>query len=165
MPDRQPTDDSDDPDDPDDPGDGRTDDRDGNATTEDRTELVRRLYDRIPLHDEYGIRVERVTGETATVTMTADDALVGNPEVPAVHGGVISTLADLAGAAVCIGHVGTYAPTIDLRVDYLAHASPGELRCRAELVRLGGSIGVAETTVRDADGRCAIGRGVYKLSR
>lgn len=132
---------------------------------DDRTELVRRLYDRIPLHQEYGVRVERVTAEAAAVTMRAEGTLVGNPEVPAVHGGAISTLADLTGAAVCIGHVGTYTPTIDLRVDYLDHASLGEMRCRADLVRLGSSIGVAKTTVRDADGRCAVGRGVYKLSR
>lgn len=139
---------------------------DGPPSVDDRTARVRRLYDRIPLHAEYGVRVERVTAETAIVTLRADDALVGNPEVPAVHGGVISTLADLTGAAVCIGRVGSYTPTIDLRVDYLTHAEPGELRCRAELVRLGGSVGVAETTVRDeTDGRCAIGRGVYKLSR
>jgi uncharacterized protein (TIGR00369 family) len=53
------------------------------------------------------------------------------------------------------------APTIDLRVDYLA-AARGDLTARGRLLRLGRTIGRADAEIIDASGKLvAVGRGVF----
>ena len=80
--------------------------------------------------------------------------LVGDPVRPALHGGVISMLADTAGGAAVMAGVGLEAlvSTIDLRVDYLRPGALLELVAEASLVRLGGRVGVARIQVwQDSD--------------
>ena len=129
----------------------------------DPTAVARELYD-LPFHRHRGIEVLEVTAETARTRWPFETSMVGNPEVPALHGGVVSALADLTGAAVFVGNLGRYTPTIDLRVDYLRHAERAELTAEAEVVRRGGSVGVADVLVRTEGERCASATGVYKLS-
>jgi uncharacterized protein (TIGR00369 family) len=85
--------------------------------------------------------------------------------VPAVHGGVISALADLTGAAPFIGAIGRYTPTVDLRVDYLSHAGAADLHAYAEVRRRGETVGAASIEVESDGETCAEARGVYKLGR
>ena len=94
-----------------------------------------------------------------------DESLVGNPELPAVHGGVISALSDLTGAAPFVGSLERYTPTVDLRVDYLTHAGEADLEAVAEVRRRGDSVGVAHVVVESGGEPCAEARGVYKLAR
>lgn len=133
---------------------------DGNR---DPTAVARELYD-LPFHRHRGIEVVEVTADSARTCWPFEESLVGNPEVPALHGGVVSALADLTGAAVFVGNLGRYTPTIDLRVDYLRHAEPTDLTAESEVVRRGGSVGVADVVVRTEGERCASATGVYKLS-
>jgi len=128
----------------------------------DRTERVRELYD-LPFHRAQGLEVVAATSEHARIRWPFDDSLVGNPEVPAVHGGVISALADLAGAAPFVAGRGGYTPTVDLRVDYLAHAERTDLHAAAAVRRRGGSVGVADVAVAGGGRLRAKGKGVYKL--
>lgn len=130
---------------------------------EDLTDVVRELYD-VPFHRANDVEVVAATPERARLRWPYDESLIGNPAVGAVHGGVISSLADVAGAAPHVGALGDYTPTIDLRVDYIAHATGGDLVAEAEAQRRGGSIGVSDVTVYAGDERVAVGRGVYKLS-
>lgn len=131
----------------------------------DRTETVRRLYDDLPFHRAHGIEVLEVTDESARTRWPFADDLVGNPEVPALHGGVVSAMADLTGAAPFVGALGRYTPTVDLRVDYLAHAGPADLVAEATVDRRGEDVGVASVVVRSEGTQRARGRGVYKLAR
>lgn len=131
----------------------------------DRTELVRDLYEPIQFHRTHDIEVVEVTETHAVTRVPFSEDVLGNPELPAIHGGVISALADLTGAAVVIGRMGTYTPTIDLRVDYVSHAGPTALRGEATLRRAGGSIGVSDVEIYSEETLCAKARGAYKLSR
>ena len=128
------------------------------------TETARDLLD-LPFHRDNGIEVVSATEESAHTRWPYDESLVGNPEMPAVHGGVISALADLTGAAPFVGSLGRYTPTVDLRVDYLDPAGAADLEGHAEVIRRGDSVGVAETVVESGGDECATGRGVYKLDR
>ena len=130
----------------------------------DVTETARDLLD-LPYHRANDIEVVAVTETTAHTRWPYDRTMVGNPEVPAIHGGVISALADLTGAAPFVGSLGRYTPTVDLRVDYLDHAGEADLEGHAEVIRRGDSVGVAETVVVSGGDECATGRGVYKLDR
>lgn len=90
-----------------------------------------------------------------------------------VHGGIASTLIDTAGG-LCV-HTSLEDPwessvaTIDLNVSYLQPAR-GDLVGTAEVVRIGGTVGVAEVTVESEtpDGYVepvAVGRGSFRIFR
>jgi uncharacterized protein (TIGR00369 family) len=132
---------------------------------QDLTPTVRRLYDQLPFHRAQNIKVVSASPTHAHTRWPFDESMLGNPDVPAVHGGVVSALADLTGAAVFVGQLERYTPTIDLRVDYLSHAGASDLEGHATVLRCGETVGVADVTVKSDGERCASGRGVYKLSR
>jgi uncharacterized protein (TIGR00369 family) len=78
------------------------------------------------------------------------------------HGGVTYALADTVGGAAVISLTEDVNPTIDMRIDYITPATD-DLSAEAEVVRLGGSVGVADVDVTDAEGHhVAVARGVYK---
>jgi len=128
----------------------------------DRTDLVAELYD-LPFHRHHDVEVVGADADGAAVRWPFDDALVGNPEVGAVHGGVVSALADLAGAAPHVAATGRYTPTVDLRVDYLEHAGAADLTAEATVRRRGDRVGVSDVTVRSGGDRCAVGKGTYMV--
>jgi uncharacterized protein (TIGR00369 family) len=130
----------------------------------DRTDIVRELYDQIPFHRAHNIEVILVTPRRAETKFPFEESLVGNPDVEALHGGVISSLVDLTGAAVFVGQCEDYTPTVDLRVNYLTAAGRQPLYANATIQRSGGNIGVAHVEVESGDEVCATGTGVYKLS-
>jgi uncharacterized protein (TIGR00369 family) len=130
----------------------------------DRTAIVRELYDRIPFHRANDIEVVHVTPRRAETKFPFEESLVGNPDVGALHGGVVSSLVDLTGAAVFVGRCGDYTPTVDLRVNYLSAAGRRPLYAQATLQRSGANIGVAHVEVESGGEVCATGTGVYKLS-
>ena len=133
-------------------------------TADDRTDVVRELYDVIPFHQTHDIEIVVVTPRRAEAKIPFDDSLVGNPELEVLHGGVISSLVDLTGAAVFAGRCGEYTPTIDLRVNYLQPAGKQPLYATATVSREGQNIGVAHVEVESGDTVCATGTGVYKMT-
>ncbi|PSQ56846.1 hypothetical protein BRD22_04135 [Halobacteriales archaeon SW_8_68_21] len=132
--------------------------------TADRTAVVERLYDDIPFHRRHDLEVLSVTPDRATVRLPFDPGLVGNPDLDVLHGGVVSAVVDLTGAAVFVGGREAYTPTIDLRVNYLEAAGRDPLYATATVDRRGAGIGVASVEVESRDAVCATGTGVYKLT-
>ena len=72
-----------------------------------------------------------------------------------VHGGVIATLIDVAGAAASFSGVGPEmrGATSSLAISYLAAADGTDLVAEARIIQRGRSQTVAEVVVRSADGR------------
>lgn len=130
----------------------------------DHTAAARDLLD-IPFHRANGIEILEATDEGARTRWPFEESLVGNPEVEAVHGGVIAALADLTGAAPFVGSLGRYTPTIDVRVDYLSHAGRADLLATATVDRRGETVGAADVVVESEGRTVARARGVYKLDR
>lgn len=86
-------------------------------------------------------------------------AFVGNARSGVVHGGVITTLFDtLAGIAVMTSvPAGTPVATLDLRIDYLRAATPGQdIRCRAECYRTTPNIAFVRGFAFHQDENCCI---------
>jgi len=78
-----------------------------------------------------------------SVRMPYRSELVGNPSTGVVHGGVITALLDTLCGAVVMAAVaeGTPLATLDLRIDYLHPASPGEaIRASAECYKVTATI-------------------------
>ena len=77
------------------------------------------------------------------------------------HGGVIAAMIDITAHAAVAVRLGDMAPTIDLRVDYLAPAQ-GDMLAKGKLLRLGRSIGRADVEITDPRGKLvAVGRAVF----
>ena len=77
------------------------------------------------------------------------------------HGGVLAAVIDMAAHAAVAVRIGAMAPTIDLRIDYLAPAR-GQLTATGTVLRAGRTIGRSDVTLRDAHGVVvALGRGTF----
>jgi uncharacterized protein (TIGR00369 family) len=114
-----------------------------------RDAALRQLVDGIPYAAFLGIRFDR-RGDELTALMPFDDRLIGNPMVPALHGGGIAAFLEVA-AVVELGwtliwekmETGTAADagrlpkTIDFTVDYLRSGLPRDVYARARVNRSG----------------------------
>ena len=88
---------------------------------------------------------------------------------PAMHGGVISTMADVAGGmAVWTSLMDPHArvSTIDLRVDYLRPGRLATLVAEGHVVRTGNRVAVVDVRLfhaADEATTIATGKGVYNV--
>lgn len=134
----------------------------------DRDALVQFFEQGIAFNRHLGMKVEELGPTSCRIFLPFRDELVGDPFRPALHGGVISTLADTAGGLAVFARVGmTHArvSTVDLRVDYYAPAGKADLRAVAEVVRLGNRVGVARISVMQGELVVAEGKGVYNIHK
>lgn len=82
------------------------------------------------------------------------ERLAGNPETGVVHGGVISTLLDTVAGLTAMSAVSATTPvaTLDLRIDYLKPARPGDaIYADADCFRLSRSVAFVRATAHHGD--------------
>ena len=129
-----------------------TDDR--MITQNDRIKLARQFIEAIPHSRALGMSLEQIGDGIAIISMPYDERLVGNPATGVIHGGAVSALMDTCGGAAVMSHgdapVGT--ATIDLRIDYMRAATPGQrIRARAECYHVTRSVAFVRATALDDD--------------
>jgi uncharacterized protein (TIGR00369 family) len=123
-------------------------------------ELEARLR-QAPFNAWMDLRIAELGEEFVDLTLAWKPEMA-NARLDVAHGGVLAALIDSAADFAIAAKLGRPAPTIDLRIDYHAPARPGALRARARVIRLGGTLAVAEAEAFDAEGRMvASGRGTY----
>ena len=82
-----------------------------------------------------GVRLE--TGEAGPVAVLPfDPRLIGNPILPALHGGVVASFLELAALAK-LDLESRRPRTIDITVDYLRPAGPVTFYAEARILKLG----------------------------
>lgn len=107
------------------------------------------LVDGVPYIKFLGIRFDR-RGDELTAVLPYDDALIGNPMLPALHGGVtaafleVAAIIELSWGIVWEGMEGAggagkvrLPKTIDFTVDYLRTGLPRDAYARARVNRSG----------------------------
>ena len=128
---------------------------DGGMNTEnDRTKLARQFIEAIPHSRALGMSLEEIGDGVAIISMPYDECFVGNPATGVIHGGAVSALMDTCGGAAVMSH--SDAPegtaTIDLRIDYMRAATPGQrIRARAECYHVTRSVAFVRATALDDD--------------
>jgi len=97
----------------------------------------------IPYARFLGVGVER-PNDTLECVLPFRDEIVGNPILPAVHGGVIGAFLELTAILRLIDESGTdkVPKPINFAIDYLRSAGPTTTRARADIFKLGRRIAV-----------------------
>jgi uncharacterized protein (TIGR00369 family) len=113
------------------------------------TEL-QRLLDASPVHRALRLRVAEGDGD---IVLRADAGPEHLAEDGAdyLHGGVVATVLDTTATFALIGATGADWNTVDLRVDYLRPAPPGELLARGNAVQIGKRLGRASAELFAAE--------------
>ena len=105
----------------------------------ERAAMIEAFTTAIPHVVELGVTADVPEPGQAVMRLPYQERLVGNPETGILHGGVVTTLVDtVSGLAVLAAlDVPRTIATIDLRIDYLRPARPGEdLVAKADCYRV-----------------------------
>jgi uncharacterized protein (TIGR00369 family) len=124
------------------------------------------ILDAIPYARFLGVGVERTDGGLLCVLPFRDE-IIGNPNLPAVHGGVIGAFLELTALLHLLDENGTekVPKPITFSVDYLRSAGPLDTRARAEIFKLGRRIANVRVVAWQDDGAkpVAAGNGKFLL--
>ena len=107
-----------------------------------------------PHAEEIGMRLMKTPKGEAKIVIPYDEKLVGDPETGVVHGGVITTLLDTGCGVAAISKTGLMGgiATLDLRIDYMRPAKPGQaLTAVCECYRVTRSVAFARGAAYDGD--------------
>lgn len=122
----------------------------------ERDAALKRLADSSPFARRIGVRLERL-GDELSVTLPFDLKLIGNPVLPALHGGAIGAFLEHAALAqlawndiwerleaggdargqIQQGQLPAWPRTIDLTIDYLRSGRARDVFARAVVAKRG----------------------------
>ena len=118
-----------------------------------------------------GMRLDEVRRGSGMMSLDYDEKLIGNPRTHVVHSGVITALLDTLCGLVVMTKVpeGTPLATLDLRIDYLRPATPGEtIRATAECYKVTENVafvrGARRTARRRTQSPTALGASCWAAS-
>ena len=134
----------------------------------DRLTEAKDFIEALPHARALGMVVQALGEGRAEVTMAYDPRFIGDPATGVLHGGAISALMDTASGAAVMCHPSAPASTatLDLRIDYMRPATPGQtITARAECHHVTRTIAFIRVTACDADESrpVAMGTGAFTL--
>jgi uncharacterized protein (TIGR00369 family) len=115
---------------------------------------AQRFIEAIPLSRALGMVLEDLGEGRATISMPWDARFVGDPATGVISGGAVSALLDTCcGAAVLTHGAATRGTaTLDLRIDYMRTATPGQrITARAECHHATRTVAFVRATAHDED--------------
>jgi uncharacterized protein (TIGR00369 family) len=116
--------------------------------------IARQFIEALPHSRSLGMRLESIAEGIAVISMPYDARLVGDPETGVIHGGAVSALMDTASGAAVMCHpaAGVSTATLDLRIDYMRPATPGQtIRTRAECHHVTRTVAFVRAVATDDD--------------
>jgi uncharacterized protein (TIGR00369 family) len=132
--------------------------------------IARQFIAALPYSQALGMRLEAIGEGEAVISMPYDERLIGDPANGVIHGGAVSALMDTAcGAAVmCHPGAGISTATLDLRIDYMRPATPGQtIRTRAECHTVTRTVAFVRAVATDDDTArpVAMATGAFTIER
>lgn len=139
-------------------------------TEDQKTKVARQFMDAIPHSRHLKMALQRIDNGVAEITMPYDTHLVGDPETGVIHGGAVSALMDTCCGAAVVSHpnVPSATATLDLRIDYMRPATPGQaLFARAECYQVTRSVAFVRALAYDDDRERAVATatGAFTVDR
>lgn len=120
----------------------------------DKSDVARQFIEAIPHSKALGMQLRQMENGVAVIDMPYDERLVGDPESGVIHGGAVSALMDTCCGAAVMCHPDSRAgtATIDLRIDYMRAAKPGDrITARAECYHVTRTVAFVRATATDSD--------------
>lgn len=119
-----------------------------------QNKIAAQFIEVLPHSKALGMKVTSVEEGAAEIEMAYADHLIGDPQTGVIHGGAVSALMDTCCGAAVMSHpesVGSTA-TIDLRIDYMRPATPGQnVRAVAECYHVTRSVAFVRARAMDDD--------------
>jgi len=139
-------------------------------TPEQKTRMARQFMEAIPYVRCLKMSLTMIEDGVAEMSMPFDDMLVGDPQTGVIHGGAVSALMDTCCGAAVVSHpsVPGSTATLDLRIDYMRAAKPGQgLVARAQCYQVTRSVAFVRATTydQDKDHPVATATGAFTVSR
>ncbi|WP_170676658.1 PaaI family thioesterase [Ruegeria profundi] len=120
----------------------------------DKAKLARQFIEAIPHARAMGLHLSQIGEGEAEITMPYNEDLIGDPRTGVVHGGAISTILDTCCGAAVMSHPSSPGgtATIDLRIDYMRAATPGQsITARANCYHITRNVAFVRATAMDDD--------------
>lgn len=105
------------------------------------SETLKRAFDRLPYAKTLGVKPVFMGDETTLILPFSHDN-IGNPVLPALHGGAIGGFLEMT-AIMCVlmqGETQQVPKTISINIDYLRRGNPVDTFARAEIFKKGSRI-------------------------
>ncbi len=118
----------------------------------DKIKLASQFIQALPHAQALGMTLEDIDAGTAVISMPYAEKLVGDPKTGVVHGGAVSALMDTCCGAAVMSHPSNPSgtATIDLRIEYLRAATPGQtITTRATCYHVTRSVAFVRATATD----------------
>ena len=118
------------------------------------TRAARAFTETLPFFRAAAMSVEAVGQGQAELSMPWDARLVGDPATGVLHGGAVFALMDTASGTAVMCHPGRprSTATLDLRVDYMRPATPGQrIVAHADCYHVTRSVAFVRVTACDDD--------------
>lgn len=120
----------------------------------EKIKFARQFIQALPHALALGMKLEELDEGVAVISMPYDKKLIGDPKTGVVHGGAVSALMDTSCGAAVMSHPSNPAgtATIDLRIEYLRAATPGQtLTTTATCYHVTRSVAFVRATATDED--------------
>lgn len=120
----------------------------------DAAKIARQFMEALPYANAIGMTVAHIGGGRAEFALPYNDDLVGDPDTGVLHGGAVSALLDSACGAAAISHPESSGSTatLDLRIDYMRAATPGQtLVAKAHCYHVTRSVAFVRAVALDDD--------------
>lgn len=107
----------------------------------------------VPFHAWLGMEVDVLEKDFCRVRLPFRDEFVGDPRRPALHGGVLATLADGCAGLTTMAALtqGDRCSTTDLRMDYFSPARPEDLFAEGTIRHQGKRVVTCQVSVFHED--------------
>ncbi|UWR27159.1 PaaI family thioesterase [Sulfitobacter sp. S223] len=120
----------------------------------DLTALARQFIEALPHSVLLGMEPQEMGAGVATIRMPYKTELIGDPVTGVIHGGAVSALMDTCCGAAVMSHPDNKGgtATIDLRIDYMRAATPGQtITARATCYHMTRSVAFVRAVALDDD--------------